>query len=327
MNPVLTALSLLIEEEIANVNFRPYKLLAMLKKADAFQTIIKWDANTGGATTGGRATTADPTVGQTDTVRDANLPIGSRVLNHTFSVLLNDIVQAKQTAPKALKNLFQSHVTTGFDVILPELNKALYTGTGNAASHGIFGLEYITDNTQIYAGLNPVTYPLWASYRNDNGGTARPISRQLLSAVDVGLERQGVAYNYIITTPEIVEKYGEAFAQDRALTTPQVNGIADLGFSGYSYKGKPILSDVHCPNGSMYFVNDRRLEVYTFNTSSALDNDESGMAKSEKTMGLNFQVSQLRNRNPDALEFEIAVKAQLKAHDRRCVAVLRDITQ
>jgi hypothetical protein len=327
MNPILTALTLLIEEEVANVNFRPYKMLSLLKKMDAFQTIIKWDVNTGGATTGGRATTADPTVGQTDTVRDASLPIGDRILNHTFPIKVNDIVQAKQTAPKALRNLFQTHVTTGFDVILPELNKALYTGTGNAASHGIFGLSYVTDNTQTYAGLNPATYTNWTAYENDNGGTLRPISRAVLSKVDSDLARKGTDYSYIITTPEIVEKYGEAFAQDRALTTPQVNGVADLGFSGYNYKGKPILADVHCPNNTVFFIDDRRLALYTFATASGLEADDSGMAKVEKTMGLNFQVSQLRNRNPSVMEFEIAVQAQLKLHDRRCVGVLKDITQ
>jgi hypothetical protein len=188
-------------------------------------------------------------------------------------------------------------------------------------------LGYIVDNTQIYGGLSPVTYPLWTSYRNENGGTARPINRTLFSAVDIGLARKGVTYEYLITTPELVEKYGEFFATDRSLTTTQVNGLADIGFSGYSYKGRPILTDVHCPDGDIYFLGSGAPVIYTYALTDALDAEESGMCKAEKTMGLNFLVSQLRNRNPHVMEFEIAVQPQLKVHDRRKVAVLKDLTQ
>lgn len=325
-NPTIDALTLLIEEEIASVNFRPYVLLSRLAKRDSYQTQVKWDVNVGGAQVSGRATTADATVGNTDSVRGATLAIGDRVLGHGFSVKRNDITQAKRTAPGALRELFAAHVRTAFDVVMPALNLVLYTGVGDPASHGVVGLQQIVTNTASYGNLDPATYPEWTAFVNANA-TARALSRSLFSAMDVGLARKGVAYDSIITTPEMVEKYGELFSSDRALNTTQVNGTADIGFSGYSYKGKPIIFDTHCPNGTLYFLDASNLALYTYALTDSVDAEQAQMAKSEKTMGLNFLVAQLPSNNPHAIRYEISLQPQLKAHNRRAVGVLKDIIQ
>lgn len=326
-NPELSALTLLIEEEIANVNFRPYVMLSRLMKRDAFQSKIQWDANVGGGAASGRATTEDATTVATDLVKKAELAIGDRVLNHAFSIKRNDIVQAKRTAPGALRDLFASHVRTGFEVIFPALNKVLYTGTGNAASHGVLGMAHIIDNTQNYAGINATTYTDWQCYVNANAGVNRALSRTLFSAVDVAVSRRGVAYDAIVTTPELIEVYGALFSTDRALNTTQVNGTADIGFSGYTYKGKPIIADTDCPNNTLYFLDSSQLCLYTYALTDSISAEQAVMANVEKTEGMNFLVAQLPSNNPHAIKFEISLQPQLKLHNRKCVAVLKDITQ
>lgn len=324
-NPEITALTLLIEEEIANVNFRPYVMLARLLKRNAFQTLIQWDVNVGGGAVQGRAVTADATTTTTDTVKKASLNIGDRVLGHAFSIRRTDITQARRTAPGALRDLFATHIQTAFDVILPTLNQQVYTGTGNAGSHGVIGLETVITGSS-YAGLTTGDSADWASYVNANGGTGRNLSRQLFSAVDINLARRGVAYDAIFTTPEVVEKYGELFSADRALNTAQVNGVADIGFSGYTYKGKPIIFDVHCPNGTLYFPDTSQVQLYTYALNDALVED-SQMVDATKTLGLNFLVAQLPSNNPHAVRYEISLQPQLKVHNRKAVAALKDINQ
>lgn len=326
-NPSIDALTLLIEEEIANVNFRPFVMLSRILKRDAYQTQVKWDVNVGGAQVQGRATTADATVGNTDAVRGASLAIGDRVLGHAFSVRRNDITQARRTAPGALRELFAAHILTAFDVIMPALNQVLYTGTGNAASHGVFGLDYVLTNANTYAGLDPATYTDWTCVNLANAGTGRNLTKSLISSTDVALQRKGVAWDAIVTTPEMVEVYGSLFSSDRSLTTVQVNGQADIGFSGYSYKGKPIISDPHCPNGKLYFVDSSMLQLYTYALTDSVDAEQSKMADTQKTSGLNFLVAQLPSNNPHAIRYEISVQPQLKAHNRKCVGVLADINQ
>lgn len=327
--PLLEALTLVFEDELAELPFRPYTMLSMSRKRLATQTQIKWQANVGGGVANGRATTADAgSADNTDIVKPAELPIGGRVINHVFNLPLTEIVQARGTAIPVLRDLFASHMQTAMDVILPQLNLNLFTGTGaNDATHnGVVGLSSVINNSATYGTINPSVDTLWQANVMGNGGTARLLTPDLLRMVQIEIARKGAPYDVILTTPEIVEVYGKLFAQDRGLTVTQVNGTADLGFSGYNWKGRPILVDTQCPNGHMYFLNSRDVQVYTYDFSGA--NNEIAVTKRlQNTNGLQFMIAQLNNRNPHNIEFEISVCPQLKVHNRKSVSVITDINQ
>jgi hypothetical protein len=328
----LEALRLLIEEEIEQVPFRPYVLLSKIKKEDEYQSAIKWNVDVGGAVAQGRATTSDASTTNTDTMKGASLPIGDRVLGHSFSILRNDIVQAKRTGQGAIRNLFAEHIQTAFDVILPEANRVLYQGTGNAASHGVFGLESVTAIAN-YAGIDTVTYPEWSSIVTANGGVPRSLTADHFSQMQIDLERRGVMYDSICTTPEIREKYKKLFASDRSLTVNQVNGAADIDFSEVSYGGKPIYTDTQCPNGVLYFVDTRSMVLKTFSLAEGtnlMDNEGrmiGTQTAAQKTKGLNFLAAELPSSNPHAVKFEISLQMQLRIRQPKRIGVLRDIQQ
>lgn len=331
MSP-LEALRLLIEEDIEKVSFRPYVMLSKIAKEDEFQSQVQWNANVGGAVAQGRATTADASTTNTDTVKKAILSIGDRVLGHAFSILRTDIVQAKRTGQGAIRNLFSEHIQTAFDVVLPELNRVIYEGTGNAASHGVVGLESILSSTN-YGGIDATTYTEWAAYVAANAGTPRALTVDQFSAVDVALQRRGVIYDSIWTTPEIVEKYKRLFASDRNLTVNDVNGKADIDFSSVSYGGKPIYSDPKCPNNTLYFLDSRAMVLKTYALGDGVNlTDETGrvigtQANVQKTMGLNFLVAELPSNNPHAVKYEISVQPQLRVRQPKRIAALKDIQQ
>jgi hypothetical protein len=327
----LEAISLLIEEEIEKVEFRPYVLLSNLNKEDEYQSQIQWDVTVGGGTASGRATTADASLNNTDETKKAVLAIGDRVLGHGFSVLRTKIVEAKRTAPRALRSLFATHIERAFEIILPALNQALYTGTGNAASHGIFGLENVIANT-AYAGIPTATYGEWASVVNGNAAN-RALSKALMDNLDNAIKRRGGNYTHIYTTPEIVKKYEDVFNSERSLTVNQINGIADIGFSGHAYRRTPIIEDVHCPDNTLYFLDLSKLKVktYSLGDSRVMTNNEGkivgAMADPTKTMDLNFLVAELPSNNPHALKMEISLQPQLQVRQPKCVAALKNIIQ
>jgi len=325
------AIRLLIEEEIEKVPFRPYVMLNNVRKADEFQSQIKWNANVGGATVQGRATTANASTGTKSTTQNATLSIGGRVLGHTFSILRNDIVQAQRTAPGALRNLFSYHVNEAFDIILEELNITLYDGDGSNDAHGILGLDGVTAATS-YAGIASATYSEWLSTVNDNSGNNRNLTKTLLDNIDVAIKRRGVMYDAIYTTPELIKKYEDLFNTERSLTVNQINGTADVGFSGHSYSGVPIFTDIHCPDNSMYFIDSRKVEMRTYNLGGVRSTDPSGrtigtQANPTKTMGINFLIAELPANNPHAIDLEISVQPQLMVRQPKCVAKLADLTQ
>lgn len=327
----LAALRLLIEEQYPLVPVRDWPLVALLNKKDAYQKEIKWNVNVGGAAASGRATdSAGALAASSDTTVPAKLSIGDRVLGHRFDVLRNDIVQARAAGVGALRNLFGTHIQTGFDVVFDGLDQTLYTGTGTAGSHGVYGMEYATDPAEVsYAGISSATHADWEAYRNDNAGTGRNLSRSLMGTTHAAILKRGGNYNVIITSPELVDKYEQQFASEASTTVnvgPQ--GAIDMGFGAVTYKGRPIIPDRHCPAGTMYFVRTNMVYLHTFNLSNSDGNPNMGNVDPRKVGGLNFLVAQLNNENPHVMSFELSLQPQLQIYNRRKdVSVLTDLNQ
>ena len=326
----LGSLMLLVENEMAELPLRTYPMLSLISKRDSFQRNIKWTANVGGAAVGGRATNAANAISASESVRHPlELPIATRTMGHRFDVLRTDIIEARRTAPEAMANLFQDKIREGLEEMLTALNALLYTGTGTSGDHGIFGLNYVaTSNT--YAGLATATAADWNAYVNAGAGdpaVARNLTRVLMGKMNSEASLRGAQWDAIFTHPEIIEKYDQLFA-DQASTSVNVApmGFVDLAFSGYTYKGRPLIGDPGCPPGKMFWVNSSRVNLYTFNlTGSAVQSVQSDPTK---TQGLNLSISEIRNENPDVLSFELSIKPQLKVMNRRKdIMLLNDLVQ
>lgn len=320
-----------VELDITKLPYRPSTMLDMVTKRDIETDELWWRTNVGGAVVSGRAVTADVGTGDDagDTLKKASLPIGNRVVGHKFSVMSNEITKAMAIGEGEVARLFEQFVNESYDVILPELSRVIYVGTGNAASHEVFGINQAVDAT-AYAGIAKASFPLWQGYLSANGGTARALSKSMFDLVDIYFQENiGLMYDRIVTTPKIVKKYGNLFATDRSLTVTSAPTQADIGFSGYSYAGVPIMYDTQCPAGSMYFMRSSALEFYTFKNRpiSYQGRVVKTDTKVESTFGMNFSIAELQNRNPDKVEIEISVKPQLKITNPRHIAIVRDIIE
>lgn len=335
MIPSLGAINLVIEEQIAELPFRPYTMLTLLNKVDEFQTSVIWDVNVGGAQVSGRSAATVPTVQNTDNVIPATLPIGNYVADHTFAVAITQLTNLgnlpDNMAPRALRNLFQSHVSTAFEVIFPKLNKLIWSGTGAADTTNlqVFGMQSVV-GTGAYAGIDPATYPAWLAYRNVNGGTPRALSKQLFAEAEVEMFKRGLVYDMIVTTAEIVELYTALF--DASSGKPG-DDTADIGFTGVEYKGRTIRKDADCPPGTIWFINSRDVRLHTFAQGVYGEAAPSGdyllsqVTNSEKTQGINFLIAQLPRTNPQSISYNISVMPQLQVFNRKSIAYIGDISE
>ena len=188
----------------------------MMPKRDQSQLSVEWRANVGGAVVGGRAVTADvsTTKDPVDVYKKAVLPIGEHVVSYNMELNIDRLTELAAIGEGAVQQELQLEVETAYEVILNGLSTLLYTGDGSAASRGIFGLNQSFDATS-YAGLAKATYTEWVAYMDANAGTGRALTRSMFEKVDVNQQRKGVAYDKIITTPEIVKKYTSLFSSDR----------------------------------------------------------------------------------------------------------------
>ncbi|NEU81490.1 phage major capsid protein [Nostoc sp. UIC 10630] len=298
----INSLQLVVDEEVASLQLNQYPVLNRVQKKVAGQKVIKWNANVGGATVTGEATTADVSTFSEDSVVSAQLAIGTNRLRHSFQVQKEDIEEAKNAGRGALRDLFGYEVQSGVRAILEVLSGYIYSGTGLAAQGGVVGMGAAVA-AAAYAGIDPATYTLWAPYLNTNG-TNRALTAALLQTVETGIATKGSNFTAIYTSPTIVAAYKALFAT--SVLNPQLNnGIADLGFSGVSYAGRPIIQDPYCTANAMYFVNESEVTLYTYGQSNTQNNN-----------GMQFAVEQLPSSNPDALKYAIYVKPQLQVKTR-----------
>lgn len=322
MTPI-ESISQAIQEDLLRLRYEDYPLLNVLRKASIKQQNIRWNANVSTDASGaGQTTISNAPNATSDTVVNANLPIGDYAFRKTVQLPEIDIAQASVAGIGELKNLVQAQTRSHVVQILREMNASLYTGDGSVAHAGIYGLDEVAAQTGAYANINQSTHSAWkGAFVLDNGGTGRALTPKLLHDADVLTYRQGTGrYNLIVTSPELVAKYKELFSDERALYTPAVNGQADLGFSRVTYNGVPILFDRDCPVGSMYFVDTAYTSLYNFNIN------EKPNQTNMSVNGLTFNVGMLPLQNQYSRSFEIGIIPQMQAYDRRAVGKISDLT-
>ncbi|MDZ8259458.1 phage major capsid protein [Nostoc sp. ChiQUE01b] len=315
ISPV-NSLQLLVQEEVASLQLTQYPMVNRLAKKVTSQQVIKWNANVGGAGATGELTTASVSTFSDDDYVAAILPIGGARLRNSFQLQKEDIAQAKAAGKGVLRDLFAADINSGVRTILEALSTKVYTGTGIAADGGVIGLVSAAAATGAYAGLDPASYSAWASYVN-TAGANRALTADLMYATEVGIARKGGNYTSIYCSPEIAVKYKNLFAAQLSITNQLPAGQADISYTGLTFSGRPIIQDVYAPAGTLYFVDENEVALYSFAQNNSQDRQ-----------GLQFSIGELPSDNPDAEKYVIYTKAQLQLKNRaKGVAVLDKITQ
>jgi len=316
-------------EDINGISLMP--LLSRTLKLSKPSKSINWNADLGGQAATGELVTASGTTDSTaGAIVPAKLSIGISRFRHTFSVSTVNMAEAAAIGEGEVANQLALAGKNAMRVITRSLAAVLYTGTGNAASGGVVGLGALhstvasAKSTSVYAGIAPDDHPNWSNYVN-TAGTNRALttdlmfkmSEEILSGATVGSTQN---YTAIYTTPSICTKYKGLFAASSDLNA-QPNGLADVGYSGLSFEGRPIYLDPYAPANTMYFIDDSALAMYSFVENANAYGNEKPMD------GIVFKITQLARINPDAVQFAVVAKNQLVVKNRPGVAVLGAIVQ
>lgn len=326
------ALELSIQAQVADVSGNDLMpLVSRLQKKEISQTAIKWNSDVGGAGATGEAITATATTDSNATaVIPLSLPIGINRFRHTFSVQTTRMAEAVSQGEGELANLLAYAGKVAMRQCLRSLATEIYAGTGAAGDGGVVGLSQLHANvtsslsTDDYAGGDVSTYPLFSTYVNENGGTSRALSDDLMFEMSeeiIGGTTLGVNSNFtaIYTTPALATKYKNLF-QAVSDINQGPNGIADLGYAGLAFEGRPVFIDPRCTAGTMYFVDEDELALWSFAEGASAYGDENA------DNALNFKMVELARTNPDQVQFAVSLKPQLQVARRAAVAVLGDLS-
>lgn len=324
-----------LQENLATVKYEEFPMLDALQKRTAFQTTIDWPANIGVGTVYGRATSTTPSgSNNSDVNEEASLPIGSRVIEHKFSIDLTQATQLLRIGPQALRNMYQTKIAAGVYAMKKEMNAKLYTANGanDTTNHGIVGLNKAINNfvdvadpgadTNIYAGIDGQVYTGWTSFISTNGSN-RALSATLMRAVASGMQKKGANYNVVLTTFELVEKYEQLFEANLAIN--QTSGTFNIGFTGMTFQGRPVIKDADCPANTVYFLNTSDLYLHTYGLQPAITQVGGTISEVVSVDGMNVLLSKMPQSNPHTIDFLMSIQPQLQLFNRRSVGKLEAV--
>ena len=176
---------------------------------------------------------------------------------YAASITISGIEEAKNNGEQEIINLLEAKIMQAEESMREGFNQMFFAdGTGNSGKDWN-GLGNIVEASGTVGGINRATSgnEYWRSYE-ENTATALTLAQMATAynTVSVGNDHPDM----ILTTQTLFEKY-------EALLVPQLRytdtKTADAGFQNLLYKAAPVVYDVHCTSGVMYFLNSKYLTL------------------------------------------------------------------
>jgi hypothetical protein len=330
-----SVLARIIEETVPDLRLRNAVFLDYLSRRGCVRRgdhlDLEWNAIVSNSTA---ATAPMTTAGISQPTGDsasAKLSFGAHKIYHQFDVQRVDLVNTKRAGIGALKRLFSQNIRGGLLSIRRQLNTYLWTADGTAASGGIVGIGEILKATP-YAGIDPVTYPLWSSIVA-TAATPRALTRDILYGFSTLLEEAETYHEALFCRPSLAQTYTKLFDDvvgNYASQVADASGQADLGFTNRAYNGVPILSDPQMPAGQLVGINPNDVELISLDLAEADDGQLAAMGlkdnvnsmASAEVGGLVVNVALLPQNNPGVYTFQMFVLPQLKVCNPRSVQAI-----
>jgi len=173
------------------------------------------------------------------------------------SISISGIEEAKNNGEQEIINLLEAKIMQAEESIQEGFNTMFYgDGTGNSNKNWN-GLGNIVKATGSLGGIDPAGAgnSFWVSYE-ENTATALTLAQMATAynTVSVGNDHPDV----VLTTQTLYEKY-EALLQPQLRYTD--TKTADSGFQNLLFKAAPVMYDVSCTSGVMFFLNTKYLTL------------------------------------------------------------------
>lgn len=176
---------------------------------------------------------------------------------YAVSIAISGIEEAKNNGEQALVNLLEAKIMQAEESMKEGFNAMFFgDGTGNGGDDWN-GLGNLVEASGTVGGINRATAgnEFWQSYEENTAGALTSADMTTAyNTISVGNDHPDM----VLTTQTLFEKY-------ESLLTPQLRYTdtdkANLGFQNLLFKAAPVMYDVDCPAGEMYFLNSKYLTL------------------------------------------------------------------
>lgn len=339
LSTIANALTTIFEDQIASQINRATPLLQVLPTGyGTTGKNISWPARFGSAVGGARAEGAPVVTLNNDSKIPATLDFGT--YDDAFGVTGKAMAAARAARnPEELANLFVDELGDCVERLAKGIAIDLYSGSG--ATNVIMGLVASSGaimSTGTYAGIDRGTYPQWAGNVMSNGAVGRALTFDLMREMRRRIYvASGLKPDLIITTPELHEKYGKLFGQQRRYVTEVrmrgQNILLDGGYQMLEFDGIPVLEDNDCVTGDMLFLCTRHIKVQQLADQADAINQSMSMVglagTPEEQFGqpnakLTARVNPL-GRDGDVYKFQLICYPQLQVKRPNSCGVIQDL--
>jgi hypothetical protein len=174
---------------------------------------------------------------------------------YAASIAISGIEEAKNNGEQEIINLLEAKIMQAEESMREGFNQMFFAnGTGNGGKNWN-GLGNLVEASGTVGGIDRSAHSWWRS-KEDNGAGALTLAQMstMYNNVSVGNDHPDM----ILTTQTLFEKY-EALLQPQLRFTD--TKTLDAGFQNLLFKAAPIVYDVHCDSGVMYFLNSKYLTL------------------------------------------------------------------
>jgi len=180
-------------------------------------------------------------------------------------------------------------------------------------SYEMMGLKGIVDDATYVTTLHNLSrsdYVWWkcSTFTNDdNSGTNRDLTLELMQDAMTAVEKNGGTVNLILCSHALRDAYAALVVADkRFVNTMKLDG----GFMGLEYNGIALVPDVDCPPNTMFFLDTSHLQIMQTSDWNWMDKDGAVLS---------------RVSGSDAYEAVLYLYADLTTDRPRAHSFLRDV--
>lgn len=176
---------------------------------------------------------------------------------YAASIAISGIEEGKNNGEQEIINLLEAKIMQAEESMREGFNQMFFAdGTGNSGKDWN-GLGNIVEAGGTVGNINRATAgnEFWRSYE-ENTAEALSLAKMATAynSVSVGNDHPDM----VLTTQTLFEKY-EALLQPQLRYTD--TKTADAGFQNLLFKAAPVVYDVHCTAGVVYFLNSKYLSL------------------------------------------------------------------
>ena len=140
--------------------------------------------------------------------------------------------------------------------IQQNMNGQLFTGNAVKPTN-VLGLDQLVEATGAVGNIDSSAQAWWRSTVNS---TSTALSETLMESAFLSAYQNIKAPDLMLTTQALYGKYMDLTRGKLQVQIPSTK-IAELGFEMSNFKGKPVLYDLDCASGDMYFLNFDNLKL------------------------------------------------------------------